>query len=170
MALIKSRRYPEYDTYKGYIHHSSIICKTPRVPGLDSLASRIIIECVETEIINAGGRLLETAVYSENSWWGIIPTYTINIKIKWYIPGEYSLKEQALIADWVLVAIIAAVTLIILVYVSEYYDAVERFGYPPWYSGPFGGLTLLLLAAGGLYLVITFSPAIYRKVFKKEKT
>lgn len=177
--LIKSKRYPEADTYSGYIHHSTIEDTVARFPGLDTIASKIISEAVESEISKSGGRLLEVAVYSKNSWWGIIPTYIITTEIKWYLPGEISrelsLGDAKLAVQAIIIAVVVAIAAIYIMWkiahiFDRHYDVVEKYGYAPWYSSMFGSLTLLIIAGAGAYLIIRYGPSLYKKIYKEKKT
>jgi len=175
MTLIKSKRYPEYDTYVGLIHHTSLETKVTRFPGLDSIASKITTSAVEYEIYKEGGKILEVSVYSENSWWTIIPTYTITVEFKWYLPGEFTLGEESLIAPAIIASIlwaIAAILAIIAViyYTKRNYDTIEQYGYPPWYESIFGKVALVLIAGAGAYAIYKLTPYLYQKIYKQKKT
>jgi len=154
MALIKSKRYPEADTYVGYIHHTADIFQTTRFSGLDSTADKII-STVETEMSKASAHLLEIGVYSEKTWWGIIPTYTLTVECKYYLPGESlgtSFPIPAIV--WAILAILALIAFVY--YTKRKFDIIEKYGYAPWYSGIFGGVTLLIIAGAGAFLTIKY--------------
>lgn len=174
MALIKSKIYPEYYTYVGDANKSTIIFQVTRFPGLDSVASTIITTAVEYEINRNNARLLEVAVYSDNTWWGIVPTYTITTEFKWYQPGvalgEAALEPLTLIA--IIAAAIAAIIISIaaIVIFSKYFNIVEKHGWPPWYESMFGKIALVLIAGAGAYAIIKLVPYIYEKIYKEKKT
>lgn len=171
MGLIKHKRYSEADVYRGLIHHTVIEYQIPRIPWLDALAASIITYAVEKEIYRGGGVLLETAIYSEKTWYGIIPTNTITTDLKWVLAGEAALskREAELSVTAIIIAIVAAIGFLVGAYfIKRYYDTIEQYGYPPWYSTVTGGIALLGIVAVGGFLVYTFAPEI-KKLFKAEE-
>lgn len=175
MALIKSKRYPEYYTYVGPANLSTIEYKVARFPGLDSLSSRIITQAVEYEVNRNNAKLLEVAVYSENSWWGIIPIYVIKITFKWYSLGVV-IGEAPLIEPVTLIGIIAVavatifISIAAIVYFWTSYNVKIKHGYPPWYEGIFGKVALVLIVGAGAYALVKLTPGLYRKIYKQKKT
>lgn len=177
MVLIKSKRYPEYFSYSGPIHHTSLEAKITRFSGLDSMANEIINNAVEGEVYKENGKMLEVLVYYENSWYGIIPTYTITVEFKWYLPGEFALgiEGDTLLAPAIIASILWSIAgilaiLAIVYYTKRRYDAIEQHGYPPWYESIFGKITLVLIAGAGAYAVVKLTPYLYKKVYKQKKT
>jgi len=173
MALIKSKRYPEFYTYVGSIHHTTIEYQIPRIPGLTWIANRIITEAVEYEINKGGGELLEVAIYSENTWYSIIPTYTIKTEFKWYLPGELTLgfEERTFSVTAIIIAIVALIGILFgFYYTKRHYDTIEQHGWPPWYESIFGKVALVLIVGAGAYAIVKLTPYLYQKIYKEKKT
>lgn len=166
MALITSKRYPEFYTYIGKVHHTTIKYQINIISGLNVLGSRIITDAIEGEIYKEGGKILEASVYCDYSWWGIIPTFTITTEFKWYLPGE-TFGVEPLSVTAIIIAIVAVLAIIFgFYYTKRYFDVVEKHGYPPWYESIFGKVALVLVAGAGAYAIYKFTPYLYQKIYK----